>query len=165
MPDDPKPPAPSGDEDHERQVRSTRKFSLNEAIGRLAGGDFMKGGTPVTRKQQAELALDDYLRSHLIDKGGVLRTVLLRRVDEPLLRADYARPLAVLAQYLTGVLASEDALTEVVREADVDWGRALGERPHFDKPGAAADPDDPYTVESVRASLTRLAAALEAAKK
>jgi hypothetical protein len=32
----------------------------------------------------------------------------------------------------------------------------MGERPYFDRPGRPPDPDDPYTTESVRASLSRL---------
>ena len=34
----------------EREARRHRKFSLNDAIGQLAGGEFTKGGTPITRK-------------------------------------------------------------------------------------------------------------------
>ena len=39
------PDSKSGDsnKDVEREIRKHRKFSLNEAIGQLAGGDFMKG--------------------------------------------------------------------------------------------------------------------------
>jgi len=43
-----------------------------------------------------------------------------------------------------------------VREADVEWGRTLGERPYFDAQGGPPHPDDPYTIESVRATLSRL---------
>ena len=55
MSDKPDPKAPDSDEAIEREIRSTRKFSLNEAIGRLAGGDFMKGGSAISRTRQAEL--------------------------------------------------------------------------------------------------------------
>ena len=48
-------------------------------------------------------------------------------------------------------------LEELVREADVEWGRVFGERPHFDKEGRPPDADDPYTLESIRVALTRLA--------
>ena len=63
------------DAEIEREIQTNRKFSLSEAIGRMAGG-LMKGGSPVTRKRQAELEIDEYLRRHLVDSGGVLRSVL-----------------------------------------------------------------------------------------
>jgi hypothetical protein len=53
-------------------------------------------------------------------------------------------------------LGSDYQLGELVREADAEWGRVMGERPRFDVPGQAPDPDDPYTVASVRAALARL---------
>jgi hypothetical protein len=91
----------------------------------------------------------------MIDPGGVLGGVLLRHVGEYLLR-DYDQPLAVLAEYIRLVLGSEHLLRELVREADVEWGRALGERPHFEKPGRPPHPDDQYTIESVRITLSHL---------
>ncbi len=69
---------------------------------------------------------------------------------------DYDHPLAVLANYVRQVLGSDYLLRELVREADVEWGRVFGERPHFERPGRPPDPDDPYTIESVRSALSRL---------
>src|SRR5262245_64042866 len=96
-----KPDRKSADtnEEIEREIRTNRKFSLSDAIGQIAGGDFMKGGSPVSRKRQAELEVEEYLRRQLVDAGGVLRSVLLRHVGESLL-SDYDRPLAALAEYL-----------------------------------------------------------------
>src|SRR5262249_12919088 len=51
---------------------------------------------------------------------------------------------------------SEGLLQELVRAADAEWGRMMGERPYFNKPGAVPHPDDPYTPESVRHVLTDL---------
>ena len=85
-------------EDLEREIRAGRAFSLSEAIGRMAGGGMMKGGSPVTRQRQAEIAIEDYLLHHLNEAGGVLGRVLLRQVraSERLL-ADYDRPLVALS--------------------------------------------------------------------
>jgi hypothetical protein len=47
-------------------------------------------------------------------------------------------------------------LEELVRDADIEWGRLMGERPYFEKEGAPRHPDDPYTVESVRNALSGL---------
>ena len=156
MSKDPDSNSADRDEDIEREIRRTRKFSLNEAIGQIAGGDFMKGGTPVSRKRQAELELEDYLRRHLDDSGGVLRRVLLRHLGESLLNSDYTEPLAALANYIPRILASEHLLEEFVREADVEWGRVYEERPHFEAPGRPPHPHDPYTIASVRLSLAQL---------
>jgi hypothetical protein len=144
------------DEEIERETRKNRKFSLSEAIGRLAGGDFMKGGTPVTRKRQAELEVDDYLRRHLADSGGVLRSVLFRHLGESLLNGDYDQPLAALAEYIRRILTSEHLLEEFVREADAEWGRVHDERPYFQMPGRPPHRDDPYTIASVRLALIQL---------
>ena len=140
----------------EREIRANRKFSLNEAIGQIAGGDFMKGGTPVTRKRQAELEVDEYLRRHLVDSGGVLRSVLFRHLGESLLNSDYDQPLVALAEYIRRLLTSEHLLEEFVRDADAEWGRVQNERPYFQIPGRPPHREDPYTIDSVRLALIQL---------
>ena len=149
----------------EREIRANRKFSRNEAIGRVAGGDFMKGGSPVTRKRQAELEIDEYLRRHLADSGGVLRSVLCRHTGESLLNGDYEKPLAALSESIGRMLTSEHLLEEVVREADAEWGRVLNERPYFQVPGRPPHRDDPYTIDSVRQALFQLRERLASEKK
>ena len=149
------------DADLEREIRAERKFSLAEAIGRMAGPGMMKGVSPVTRKQQAEVEIQEYLSRHLGDGAGVLSGVLLRQVKESeLLLNAFDEPLVVLAGYVRQILASEYGLQELVREADVEWGRVFDERPHFEKAGSPPVPGDPYTLESVRTALTRLAEGL-----
>ncbi len=140
----------------EREARMQRKFSLNDAIGQLAGGEFTKGGTPITRKRQAELELDEYLRRHLVDSGGVLKSVLSRHLGELLLKRDYAQPLAALQEHVQRLLASTPFLDEFVREADAEWGRVHEERPYFHVPGRPPHRDDPYTADSVRLALLQL---------
>lgn len=152
------------DAELEREIRADRKFSLSEAIGRMAGGGMLKGVSPVSPKRQAEELIEDILRRHLTDAGGVLVPVLLRQVRQSdRLLADFDKPLTVLADYVRQVLASEYRLQELVREADVEWGRVFGERPHFERPGGTPDSDDPYTLESVREALSRLLGKLDAA--
>jgi hypothetical protein len=51
--------------------------------------------------------------------------------QEPKLRLQAAGAHA----FLQRVLDSEHLLGEIVREADVEWGRLHGERPHFEKAG------------------------------
>jgi hypothetical protein len=161
--DDPKPPT-EADAELEREVRAERKFTLSEAIGRLAGPGMMKGVSPVTRMEQAVAEIQEYLDRHLADAAGVLSGVLLRQVRESELFLNaFDRPLVALAGYVRQVLGSEYGLRELAREADVEWGRVFGERPRFETDGSPA-PDDPYTLESVRAALTQLAGGLPAAE-
>src|SRR5262245_30273667 len=120
--DQPKRPELS-DADLEREIREGRKFSLAEAIGRLAGPGMMKGVSPATRKQQAEAEIESYLDRHLVSPAGALSVVLLRYVKESeLLLSNLDQPLVVLAAYVQHVLDSEYLLQEFVRESDVEWG-------------------------------------------
>jgi hypothetical protein len=151
---DPETNPSSDDAELEREIRANRRFSVSEAIGRMAGGGMMKGASPVSRKQQAELMIENFLRRHLIDAGGALGGVLLRGVGKSdRLLSEPDQPLTVLADYLRQVLRSEYRLQDVVREADVEWGRMLGERPYFQEEGCEPHPNDPYTIESVRFAL------------
>jgi hypothetical protein len=153
------------DAELEREIRAEHKFTLSEAIGRLAGPGMMKGVSPVTLQQQAVVEIREYLDRHLADAAGVLPGVLLRRVRESeLLLKGFDHPLVALAGYVRRILDSEGALTEVVREADAEWGRVFGERPHFDREGCPPDSDDPYTLESVHTALTQLASGLTGAE-
>jgi len=141
----------------EREIRRDRKFSLNDALGRMAGQGMMKGGSPVSPLQQAELEIGLYLREHVSDASGVLPVVLLRRVkNSKLFLESPNEPLRVLSAYVRRLLQSPELLKELVREADVEWGQVVGERPHFERAEHPPDRDDPYTLESVRSDLARL---------
>jgi hypothetical protein len=165
MSNDPQPRKTQADADLEREIRAERKFSLTEAIGRMAGPGAMKGISPVTRKRQAEAELQEYLAQHLADSGGVLRGIVLRLVTESdLLLEHLDQPLVALAGCVQRALESAHILKELVREADAEWGRTAGERPFFDVEGQPPHPDDPYTADSVRAALQKLAEALAAEK-
>ena len=145
------------DDELEREIRKERKFTLAEAIGRMAGPGAMKGASPVARKQQAAAEIENWLGRHMSVVEGELQVVLLRRLKESeLLLQNYEHPLFVLAAYCQQILDSDYLLKELVREADVEWGLVLGERPYFEKEGVPPHPDDPYTLESVRRTLARL---------
>jgi hypothetical protein len=145
------------DSEIQREIREGRKFTLAEAIGRLAGPGAMKGESPVTRLEQAETEIESWLRAHLADNGGALNVVLHRQVKcSEFLLKNFDEPLVVLARYCQRILDSSYLLKELVRDADVEWGRLMDERPYFEKEGSPPQPDDPYTVESVRDALTQL---------
>jgi hypothetical protein len=154
MGDNHKRPRSETDANLEQEIREGRKFTLEEAIGRLAGPGTMKGESPVARLQQAETEIGSWLQSHLTDAGGALDVVLHRRVKESdLLLNNFNQPLIVLAAYCRRLLDSDYLLKELVRDCDVEWGRVMGERPYFEKAEAATSPDDPYTGDSVRKVL------------
>jgi hypothetical protein len=145
------------DAELEREIRKERKFTLAEAIGRLAGPGAMKGVSPIAPMQQAGVEIETWLRYHLADAGGGLEVALLRRVKgSELLLNNYDQPLIVLAGCCQRILGSDHLLEELVRDADIEWGRVLGERPYFEKEGSPAHADDPYTVDSVRKTLSGL---------
>jgi hypothetical protein len=153
------------DAELEREIRKERKFTLAEAIGRMAGPGAMKGVSPVTRMQQAAVEIENWLRHSVSAGNGELEVVLLRRIKESeLLLKGFDQPLVVLAAFCQKVLDSDYLLKELVREADVEWGRVQGERPYFDKEGSAPNPDDPYTFESVHNILAGLIEQLAASE-
>jgi hypothetical protein len=145
------------DAELEREIRNGRPFTLADAIGRMAGPGIMKGVSPVSRREQAEEEIGSWLRKHLTNADGPLGVALLRfvRGSEHLLN-NYDTPLLVLAACVQRVLGSEYLLKELVRDSDIEWGRVFGERPCFQREGSPPDPDDPFTVESVRDSLSGL---------
>ena len=146
-----------------REVLEGRKFTVGEAIGRMAGSGALKGESPVSRKDQAMAEIGNYVTSHLVDAGGALEPVLLRHVGaSELLLSDYEHPVIVLASYIQRVLASDYMLQELVRETDTEWGRMHDERPYFEREGHPPHPDDPYTLESVRSKLVQFGAKLAA---
>lgn len=157
MSDDPDKPQSEADAALRREILLGREFNLADAIGQMAGPGIMKGVSPVSPLEQAGEVVQDYLTRHLVDASGNLRLALHRQVagSEALLTG-YDRPLAALADYVRRVLGSEHLLKELVREADVEWGRLYGERPIFEREGRPADPDDPYTLASVRIVLSSL---------
>ena len=144
----------AADAELEREIRQGRKFTAREAMGRMLGPGAMKGGSAVSRVQQAETEIGTWLRSNLTDSTGALQALLHRRLKEsPLLLNNLDQPLVALADYCQQVLASDHHLKELVREADAEWGRRMDERPHFNREGSPPHPDDPYTNDSVRTAL------------
>lgn len=152
------------DDELERSPLAGRRFDLSEAIGRENAGA-LKGASPVARSRQLLAEIEDFLERSLPDPEGSLRRTLLARLqdDAPLLGRHHDRPLAALSELLRRVLDSPSALQALVRDADARWGREYQERPRFERPGHAPDPDDPYLVADVRERLAELAARLEPA--
>ena len=138
----------------ERELRQGRKFTPQEAMARMAGPGAMKGASPVSRVQQAEVEVGTWLRSHVADAAGVLPMLLHRQLKgSALLLDNLDQPLVAVAEHCRHILASDYLLKELVRDTDVEWGHRMDERPHFEREGAAPHPGDPYTAHSVREAL------------
>lgn len=82
-----------------------------------------------------------------------------------LLLEHFDDPKVVLRGFVGQILKSDDLLADLVREADTEWGRELGERPHLEREAQPVDPDDPYTLASVRQALTKLVEAASSGAK
>jgi len=142
------------DSDIEKEIRGRRKFTPQEAMARMAGPGAMKGASPVAQSQQAEIEIGTWLRGNIADPSGALSTVMHRHLKGSVsLLNNMEQPLTSLANYCRRVLASDHLIEELVREADVEWGRLMDERPHFVREGSPPHPSDPYTHESVREAL------------
>lgn len=163
MSDEPEKRESNANEELEREIRLARKFNARDAMARMAGPGAMKGASPVSPVQQAETEIRTWLANNLGDACGSLKIVLCRHLKGSGLLLDRLdRPLAALAAYCEHVLATDYLLGEIVREADVEWGRAMDERPCFEREGSLPDPDDPYTAASVRATLSDVVSKLAA---
>jgi hypothetical protein len=142
------------DAELEREIREARKFDPKEALARRAGPGAMKGASPVSRLQQAEAEIGNWLKCHVDDVAGALPAVLQRHLKgSQLLLENLDQPLAALARFCERILDSDLLLKELVREADVEWGQRMDERPYFQREGAPQHPADPYTAESVRGAV------------
>lgn len=140
----------------EREIRSHHRFTLADAIGQRAGSGFFAGSTIVPPAREAAMALRQYVERHLDDSDGCMRTVLVRRFDETVMSQHLDDPVAPLAPVLHRILHNDEVLYEFVRQVDVEYGRLMDERPHFQRPGQPPHPDDVYTHATVRDALGKL---------
>ena len=85
----------------ERKIRQGRKFTAREAMGRMLGPGTMKGGSAVSRVQQAETEIGTWLGSNLTDSTGALQALLHRQLKEsPLLLNNLDRPARCFGRLL-----------------------------------------------------------------
>jgi|tagenome__1003787_1003787.scaffolds.fasta_scaffold20242052_1 hypothetical protein len=143
--------------DPEEEIRRARRFTSQEALARMAGPGALKGASPVPREQQAENEIASWLAAHMGDPPGALKCVLCRHLEgTELLLNNLDQPLTALTNYCSRILASDERLKDLVREADVEWGRLMSERPYFDRDDSYPHREDPYTLESVRKTLNHV---------
>lgn len=138
----------------EREIRNRRGFSLGDAIGR-EGGNYLKGASPVPRGVQAHSEISMFVGEHTM---GALRTALEIEVrgSETIIGKHHDVPLNALVEIIERLLGDEKLLHAFVRSVDFEWGKQMFERPHFQKAGQKAHPDDEHTHESVAEDLRAL---------
>ncbi len=143
--------------DLQKEILAQREFSIAELISR-EGSSLMKGESPIPRLDQAKTEITNFIDHHLSDRSGALLIVLQRWVeaDDATVSQQIDAPLRALVMILEGLIANPELLYEFVKQVDIEWGRIYQERPHFQRPGQAPDPDDEYTHESVRQQLSDL---------
>lgn len=146
----------------EKEILSSRKFSVAEAIGRANAG-VMKGASPIPRTRQMVMELSELIENRLNDPEGSLAATLSMRLGQqlPLLDRHRDHPLAALQEFLQKFLNSETELNSLVRDTDARWGRDYQEKPRFNIPGQPDAPDDPYTPKGVRQALECLFSTLQ----
>lgn len=110
------------------------------------------------------MEIGSWLRSHIVDPQGILPIMVSRDLHgSELLLNNVDQPLVALAAHCRALLRSDYLLAELVRQADVEWGRRMDERPHFERADSASDPNDPYTLVSVTTALQEIVQQLPAA--
>ncbi|TYT75150.1 hypothetical protein [Desulfobotulus mexicanus] len=147
----------------QQEIRSSRKFSMAEAIGR-EGGHFMKGHNPVPAIDQLVAKLNGFIQDNTRDASRILISVLQERVkNNSLALSEQAeKPFTFLHGLIRSYLEHPERLYELTRQADIKWGQINNEKPYFQKPGEQPHPDDEYSHESVAARLKDLLETIEA---
>lgn len=151
------------DEKLETEARSRRKFTLAEAIAREGKGTF-QGVSAVPALRQAQQEISQFIRAHLRDSSGALVRVLEIRLKShaTLVGSHLDDPLEALAIDVRRILERDAVLFEFVRQVDQKYGEMYQERPHFQRPGQDAHPEDEYTHASVKDDLADLLARIDA---
>ena len=143
--------------DLQREIRSGRKFSLSEAIGR-AGSSFLKGSQDmVPRPLRALAVINEFIEQHLNDSDGALKICLKRWVKADVRIGKYLdEPLEALHRILLDIVQQPQILYEFARQVAIEWGNMNGEHPLFQKPGTLPHPNMVYTHQLIRDVLAKL---------
>lgn len=140
-----------------QEIRAGREITLADIIGQ-AGGNFLKGESPVPKLVQVTTEINLFIANHLQDSEGALQSVLqtLVKGEEATVSQYLDTPLEALKVILTQLLSNDAIFFDFVKQVDAKWGQMYGERPHFQQPGQTPHPDDEYTHKSVKIQLEDL---------
>lgn len=165
----PAPPLKKADTDTladlQREIRSQRRFSLAEAIGREGGG-FMKGESTVPRPLRAATEVNQFITAHLADPTGPVATTLYHWASSDIrLSRQLDTPLIALAQVTEGILTEPTTLSEFARQVAIAHSHLTGDRPYFHKLNAPPHPQASYTQDSITADLSALLQQIKASER
>jgi hypothetical protein len=137
------------------EAMSGREFTLADVIAQ-AGGNFLKGESPIPKLVQIKNELKLFISQNLHDLSGSLQAILQLSVDQAdeAISYHWEQPLLVLEELVEHILNQPEVFYELVKQVDCKYGQMYEERPHFQRPGAPAHPDDEYSHESVEVQLT-----------
>ena len=140
----------------EQEVRTGRKFSLAEAIGR-EGSDFMKGESAIPRPLKAIVTINRFITTHLLDANGALSTTLQSWAQEDIRVSRHLDdPLTALTQIVEGLINEPATFQEFFRQVAIAQSKLTGDRPYFQKVGHSPHPAAQYSHASVKSQLSTL---------
>ncbi|MGB3766624.1 MAG: hypothetical protein WA947_08690 [Phormidesmis sp.] len=148
-----------------REIRTQRKFTLAEAIGR-EGSNFMKGESAIPRPLRATAAINQFITTHLPSPSGPVSTVLQSWAKEDVRVSRHLdAPLIALSQIIKSLLNEPTTFQEFFRQLAIAQSKLTGDRPHFQPPNHPPHPDAVHSHESVTQQLADLLQKLQAQAK
>ncbi|MEM8505124.1 MAG: hypothetical protein AAF716_18455 [Cyanobacteria bacterium P01_D01_bin.1] len=144
----------------EKEIRSGRKFSIAEAIGR-EGGSFMKGESVVPRPLRAANEIKQFIAAYSSEPTGVLASELYLWVTADIrVSAQLDTPLVAFAQIVETLLDEPTFFYEFARQVAIAHSRLTGDRPYFQQPNHPPHPEADYTHDAIRQYLSEISTAL-----
>ena len=138
------------------EIRSQRKFTIAEAIGR-AGGNFMKGESAIPRPLRATAEINQFITTHLPNPGGPVSATLQSWTKEDIRVSRHLdTPLVALSLIIESLLSEPSTFQEFFRQIAIAQSQLTGDRPHFQPPNYLPHPDAAHSHESVKQQLENL---------
>jgi len=140
----------------EREIRTNRKFTLAEAIGR-EGGSFMKGESSIPRPLRATTRINQFITTHTQDPAGAFATTLSSWVTNDIrVSRQLDTPLVALNQVIESTLKEPTSFIEFFRQVAIAQSKLTGDRPYFQQLNQPPHPEADHTHDSIRAALVQL---------
>lgn len=140
----------------EREIRSQRKFTLAEAIGR-EGGSFIKDESAIPRPLRAIAQINHFIAIHSPDPNSPFSDVLKLWAKEDLRVSRHLdAPLTALTQIIQSLLNDPETFQEFFRRVAIAQSQLTGDRPYFQQPNCPPHPDAVYSHKSVKHQLSEI---------
>lgn len=144
----------------EKEIRSGRKFSIAEAIGREGGG-FMKGESAIPRPLKAANEVKQFITTYSGKSTGVLADELYAwTIADIRFGAQLDTPLVAIALTVNSLLKESAMFYEFARQVAIAQAKLTGDRPYFQQPGRLPHPESDYPHHAIRQYLLDISTAL-----